>query len=159
MNGPVDATDARRRGEDELQQELRDLLSLAVVGDHLRFVLTGDDAAELAGWLEGAVAEWRAWAGRLAQALAASGVPPDGRVRSLARDIPLNWVPGGWLTAEEGRRLLAERLTTITEWTGYLRSQATAPRVELLGVVHSGLQAQQAAIQAASDASSPTTAP
>ena len=48
--------------DDELQRELRDLLTLAVVGDHVRWVLTGADASELADWLGDAIVEWRAWA-------------------------------------------------------------------------------------------------
>ena len=55
---------------DELQRQLRDLLCLAVVGDYVRRVLTGDETAELAEWLShdearrllasrlGAVREW-----------------------------------------------------------------------------------------------------
>lgn len=132
----------RSRGEDELQGELRDLLCLAVFGDHVRWVLTGDDAAELAGWLGGAIAEWRAWADQAAKQLAASGVPPDGRVRSLAKDIPLNWVPDGWLAADEGRRLVAGRLATVAEWACYRRSQAAGASAEVLDVICSGLQTQ-----------------
>jgi starvation-inducible DNA-binding protein len=81
---------------DELQAELRDLLCLAVVGDHVRWVATGDEAAELTEWLTDAVARWRALADRVASHLVTLGVAPDGRVRSLAEDIPLNWVPNGW---------------------------------------------------------------
>ena len=51
-------------GADELQAELRDLLCLAVGGDH---------------------------------------------VRSLARDISLNWVPDGWLGVEDAQRLVGGR--------------------------------------------------
>jgi hypothetical protein len=66
---------------DELQRERRDLLCLAVVGDHLRWVLTGDEAAELAEWLADAIAQWRAWADQVAKLLVTLGVAPDGRVR------------------------------------------------------------------------------
>jgi hypothetical protein len=34
---------------EELQCQLRDLLCLAVVGDHIRWVLAGDETTELAG--------------------------------------------------------------------------------------------------------------
>lgn len=71
----MNAAVARRRGEDELQRQLRDLLCLAVVGDHLRCVVTGDGAAEL----------------------------------------------DDWVTAEEARRLVGDRLITITERTRYRR--------------------------------------
>ena len=87
----------------ELQEELRDLLALAVVGDHVRWVLVGDEAGELADWLAGAVPQWRALADQVARHLVTLGVAPDGRVRALAKDIPFNWVPDGWLQADEAR--------------------------------------------------------
>jgi starvation-inducible DNA-binding protein len=128
---------------DELQGELRDLLSLAVVGDHVRWVLTGDEAAELSDWLVDAVLQWRAWADQVAKHLVGLGVAPDGRVRSLAKDIPLNWVPDGWLPADEGRRLVADRLRTVASWARQRRSQAGDPVVaQLLDAVYEGLEAQ-----------------
>ncbi|MGH9918745.1 MAG: hypothetical protein ACRD6W_07755, partial [Nitrososphaerales archaeon] len=94
----------------ELQRELQDLLCLGVVGDHVRWVLTGDGAQELSDWLVDATSQWRAWADQLAKHLVTLGVAPDGRIRSLAKDIPWNWVPGGWLSFDEARRLVADRL-------------------------------------------------
>ena len=108
----------------ELQGELRDLLCLAVVGDHLRWVVRGD-GGELGRWLSDAVPRWRALADEVAERLAALGVPPDGRVRSLAQDIPLNWVPEGWLPADEARQLLEQRLRTLREWSSRRRSNTT----------------------------------
>jgi len=128
--------------DDELQRELRDLLTLAVVGDHVRWVLTGADASELADWLGDALVEWRAWADQVAKQLVASGVAPDGRVRSLAEDLTLNWVPAGWLEADEGRRLLGARLRRVAGWACYRRSQATGPHAAVLDVICSGLRAQ-----------------
>jgi hypothetical protein len=132
----------RRVIEDELQRELRDLLTLAVVGDHVRWVLTGADASEFADWLGDAIVEWRAWADQVAKLLVASGVAPDGRVRSLAEDLTLNWVPDGWLEADEGRRLLGDRLRRVAGWACYRRSHATGRRAAVLDVICSGLQAQ-----------------
>jgi starvation-inducible DNA-binding protein len=129
------------RAGDELQGELRDLLSLAVVGDHVRWVLTGDEAAELAEWLAIAVPQWRALAERVAKHLVTLGVAPDGRVRSLATDIPLNWVPDGWLSVDTARRLVANRLRTLGEWARYRRSRATdRDTMQLLDAVCSGLE-------------------
>ena len=126
---------------EELQGELRDLLSLAVVGDHIRWVLTGDEAVVLAEWLADAVPRWRALADQVAKHLVTLGVAPDGRVRALAEDIPLNWVPEGWLHADEARQLIADRLGTVAEWARYRRSQATDPdTVQLLDAVRSGLE-------------------
>lgn len=99
----------------ELQEELRDLLRLAVVGDHLRWVLRGDGASDLAAWLEGAVPQWRAWAAVLARCMVERDVAPDGRVKTLARDITRQWVPSGWLGANEARRILAGRLGELIE--------------------------------------------
>ncbi|MGH3116002.1 MAG: hypothetical protein ACRDQ2_02605 [Gaiellales bacterium] len=124
----------------ELQRELRDLLCLAVVGDHIRWVITDDDG-ELADWLAAAVPEWRALADQVAKRLVALGVAPDGRVRSLAEDIPLNWVPEGWLSREEAERLLADRLHVVASWARVRRSQATDPdTARLLDTVSTGLE-------------------
>jgi starvation-inducible DNA-binding protein len=112
---------------DELQAELRDLLSLTVVGTHVRWVLIGDGAAEFRQWLNDAVVQWRDLADEVAKHLVTLGVAPDGRVRSLAKDIPLNWVPDGWLVTDEGRVLIADRLRDLAEWAGYRRSQAVDP--------------------------------
>jgi hypothetical protein len=130
-----------RPGEEgELQQELRDLICLAVVADHVRWVLTDDD--EFGEWLADAAAQWREWADRVATQLAASRVAPDGRVRSLVRDIPWNWVPDGWLTGEKGRRLIAQRLALVAEWASYRHSEAEGTDRELFDLVATGLQAQ-----------------
>jgi len=126
--------------ENALQHQLRDLLCLAVVGDHVRWVVTEDD--ELRAWLAEAAAEWRGWAEQVATALVASDVAPDGRVRSLARDIPLNWVPEGWLSGGHARRLIAERLALVAEWARYRHSQAEGADAELLDLVASGLETQ-----------------
>ena len=128
--------------EDELQGQLRDLLCLAIVGDHVRWVLSGDGTAELAEWLTAASDTWRAWAEEIAKQLAAAGVPPDGRIRSLAKDIPVNWVPPGWLDADAARALLADRLSTVSEWARYRRSQSVGARAESLEAVCSGFGEQ-----------------
>jgi starvation-inducible DNA-binding protein len=138
------SVDQPSTGED-LQQELRDLLCLAVVGDHLRWALTGDRAAELAEWLADAAAQWRAWADEVAKRLVTVGVAPDGRVRSLAQDIPMNWVPAGWLEVEEARRLLAGRVRSVAGKAAYRRSQASDADVHrLLDGVRFGLEEQAA---------------
>jgi starvation-inducible DNA-binding protein len=124
----------------ELQRELRDLLCLAVVGDHIRWVLTDDDG-ELAEWLAEAVPEWRALADQVAKRLVALGVAPDGRVRSLAEGIPLNWVPEGWLRRDEAERLLTDRLHVVASWARVRRSQAPDPdTAQLLDTVSTGLE-------------------
>ena len=124
----------------ELQRELRDLLSLAIVGDHIRWVLVDDDGV-LAEWLAKAVPEWRALADQVARRLVALGVPPDGRVRSVAEDIPLHWVPDGWISREEAERLLADRLHLLASWARVRRSQSTdLATTQLLDVVAAGLE-------------------
>lgn len=128
---------------DELQRQLRDLLCLAVVGDHVRWVVTGDETAELAEWLGEASTQWRAWAHQVANYLVKLGVAPDGRVRSLAKDIPGNWVSPGWLSHDEARRLPASRLGAVCEWARYRRSQAASRDTgRLLDAVCSGLEEQ-----------------
>lgn len=133
---------------EELQEELRDLLALAVAGDHVRWVLVGDDAGDLADWLADAVLLWRALADRVSRHLVALGVAPDGRLRSLTKDISLNWVPEGWLQTDEARLLVASRLRTVGEWACYRRSQATdLATSELLAAVCSRLRAQARAAE------------
>ncbi|MGH3305607.1 MAG: ferritin-like domain-containing protein [Streptosporangiaceae bacterium] len=140
---------ARAEMNDELQQELRDLLCLAVAGDHTRWVLSGEGTAELTEWLREAIAEWRAWADLVAGLLVARGVAPGGRVRSLAKDLPRNWVPPGWLSPDETRKLMAGRLTKVCEWARYRRSQAAeASTRRLLDTVCAGMEAQLARLAA-----------
>jgi starvation-inducible DNA-binding protein len=138
MNGQLDA----RLDPDDLQGELRDLLSLAVVGDHVRWVVTGEGAAELAEWLAGATSQWRAWADQLAKHLVALGVAPDARLRSVAKDIPVHWVPEGWLRPHDAAQLVVERLGSLAGWARYRQSQALDPEtVRLLDTISSGLEA------------------
>jgi len=146
----VNARDERLLDENPLQHELRDLICLAVVGDHVRWVLTDDD--ELADWLAEAVQEWRGWAERLAAQLVTSHVAPDGRVRALAKDIRLNWVPDGWLAGEAARTLLAGRLTWVVEWARYRRSQTEGTDAELLDSVAMALETQLRALMKDADA-------
>jgi starvation-inducible DNA-binding protein len=122
-----------------LQRELRDLLCLAVVGDHIRWVLVDDDG-DLAGWLAKAVPEWRALADQVARRLVALGVPPDARVRALAKDIPVHWVPEGWLRREEAERLLADRLHVIAARARRRSQSPDRATRQLLDVVGAGLE-------------------
>ena len=131
---------ARVGNESHLQRQLRDLICLAVVGDHVRWVLVKDD--EFGDWLAQATGQWRGWAEQVAAQLVASEVAPDGRVRSLAKDIPLNWVPEGWLSGSAARHLIAERLTLVAESARHRHSQAKGADVELLDRVAAGLEAQ-----------------
>jgi hypothetical protein len=130
----------RRTAENELQRQLRDLICLAVAGDHVRWVLTGD--AELGAWLAEAAGQWRRWADQVATQLVTSGIAPDGRVRSLVQDISVNWVPDGWLSGEDAAWLVAERLTVLGGWARYRHSQAQGADARLLNVVATGLEAQ-----------------
>jgi hypothetical protein len=129
-----------RRNESELQRQLRDLICLAVVGDHVRWVLTDDDG--LRDWLVEAADRWRGWAEQVAARLVASEVAPDGRVRSLVKDIPLNWVPEGWLSGDDARSWIAERLALVAGSARYRHSQATGADADLLDLVATGLEAQ-----------------
>ena len=138
-------TDQSRQGlaTKELQCELRDLLSLAVLGDQVRWVLAGDEAAVFASWLARATTQWRAWADQVATHLVALGIAPDGRVRSVSRDIEKYgfWVPDGWLLPAEAGRLVVERLGILAGWARYRLSQAINPdTVRLLETVCSGLE-------------------
>lgn len=132
----------------ELQRELGDLLRLAVVCDHVRWVVLGsEESAELGDWLREAAAQCREWADRVARYLVAAGVAPDGRVRSLAKGIPWSWVPPGWLSPDRAHRLVADRLATGCEWARYRRMQATSPGAgQLLDGVSAALEAYIASL-------------
>ena len=141
--GPMTAGSHERLAVRELQGQLRDLLTLAVVGDQVRWVLAGDEAEEFAEWLVEATADWRSWADDVAKHLATLGVAPDARVRSLAKDIPIQWVPDGWLGGDDAHRLIADRLRTIAEWARYRCLQAAAPdTARLFEAVCVGLETQ-----------------
>lgn len=130
-----------RHDVDELQHELRDLLALAVLGDHVRLVLTGADRTELADWLADASPRWRALADQVAAQLVAMGVPPDGRIRSLAKDISLNWVPEGWLSPDEAGRLVHQRVSSAASRARYRCSQTEDTAIgQLLETVSAGLE-------------------
>lgn len=137
---PEQSVSFRQDDENELQRQLRDLICLAVVGDHVRWVLREDD--ELGDWLTEAVGNWRLWADRVATQLVAAGIAPDGRIRSLVKDLPLNWVPDGWLSGDDARRLIAERLALVAEWARYRQLHAKGADSELLDLVAAGLEAQ-----------------
>lgn len=136
----MSASRERWKDENALQHELRDLTCLAVVGDHVRWVLRDDD--ELADWLAEAVQQWRGWAEQLAVQLVKSHIAPDGRVHTLAKDTRLNSVPDGWLSGEAARDLLAGRLTWVIEWARYRQSQAQGSDAELLDSVAAALETQ-----------------
>ena len=134
----------------ELQGELRDLLCLAVVGDHVRWVLAGDEVAELTQWLADAAGQWRTWADQVAKRLVVLGVAPDGRVRALAKDVPWNWVPDGWLQLDEARQLVGDRVSRVAGWARDRRSQVADPETaQLLDVVCTGLESQVARFRTA----------
>jgi starvation-inducible DNA-binding protein len=126
---------------DDLQEELRDLLALAVVADHVRWVAVGTERDAEQEWLAGAASQCRAWADQVAKQMVSVGIAPDGRVRSLAKGIPVHWVPDGWLRQDEAARLVAERLDILAGWTLYRQSQASDPDSErLLDGVAAGLE-------------------
>jgi starvation-inducible DNA-binding protein len=131
----------QRLAADALQRQLRDLLCLAVVGDHLRWAVTGDEAVELAEWLTAAVPRWRALADQVAKHMVSLGVAPDGRVRSLAKGIPLSWVLECWLRVDEAQRLLADRLRIVASANRQRRSQAAdRDTMQLLDAICTGLE-------------------
>jgi len=135
----------------ELQGVLRDLLCLAVVGDHVRWVLVDDEVAELVQWLVDSAGQWRVLADHVAKRLVVLGVAPDGRVRSLAKDVPFNWVPDGWLNLDEARELVGERLGRVAGWARARCSQALdRDTAQLLDAVCSSLEAQLASLRAPS---------
>lgn len=130
-----------------LQEVFRDLLRLAVVGDHARRAIRGEGSSEVAEWLRVAVPQWRDWAEVLARHMTNVDIAPDGRVKTLARDITRQWIPAGWLTVRDATNLLATRLTELVMWTHALQS-TTAGSEEAcsLAEIESGSRAQLRAL-------------
>ncbi len=83
----------------------------------------------------------------LAQDMTRLDIAPDGRVKTLARDITRQWVPLGWLTTPEARSLLTPRVDELIKWTQEQRSPATADDdTSSLAEIESGLRAQLRAL-------------
>src|SRR6185437_9067609 len=122
---------------------------LAVVGDHVRWVLQGDKLGEFGHWLVDASRQWREWADQVAKRLIALDVAPDGRVRSLVKDVPINWVPDGWLQLDEAQQLIGDRLNQLAGWALERSVHTTDPEtLRLLSMMSSGLATQAATFQA-----------
>jgi hypothetical protein len=61
-------------------------------------------------------------------------------VRSLAKDIPLNWVPAGLLEPDDARRLV-DHLHSVAGRAPYRLSQPTdSETTQLLGAICAGLE-------------------
>jgi hypothetical protein len=126
-----------------LQEVFRDLIRLAVVGDHVRWVVIGEGSAELAKWLRETVPQWRDWAEELAGYMTKLEIAPDGRVKTLARDVTRQWVPAGWLTTADARNLMAPRVDELIKWVQVQRSMTTGgDDRNYLAEIESGLAAQ-----------------
>jgi len=104
-----------------LQEEFRDLQSITVRADHLRWVTTGPGAASFDLQVRRLIGSWREAAEGVAASLAARGWPPDGREEAL-RDANLpRWLPPGWLDLADARNRLARDLQSLLEWTSARR--------------------------------------
>lgn len=82
-----------------LQAQLLDLLELVLVGQHMRWTLTGPRAEQLRARLGEMVEAWRSWAEVAAGQMVDNGTPPDGRLGTLAgrpESFPLR---AGWTDA------------------------------------------------------------
>jgi DNA-binding ferritin-like protein len=108
------------------------------------------DHERLTQWLADAAGQWRTWADQVAKRLVVLGVAPDGRVRALAKDVPWNWVPDGWLQLDEARQVVGDRVSRVAGWARDRRSQVVDPETaQLLDVVCTGLEAQVARFRTA----------
>lgn len=73
---------------------------------------------------------------------------PTVGVRSLAKDVPFNWVPDGWLDLDEARQLMGDRLSKVAGWAQARCSQVSDRETgQLLDTVCAGLEAQAADFQ------------
>jgi starvation-inducible DNA-binding protein len=98
-----------------LQNELVDLIDLALLGKHLHWNLTGPDFQALHEHLDGLVSEWQERADTTAERGRALGVFPDGQARTVGAQSRLAEVaPGEIRTSVVITTLLAALDETIT---------------------------------------------
>ena len=134
---------------DDLQEELRDLLCLAVVGDHVRWVLNGERRYGIR-------------AVRLVDAgLTMAGMGRPGRTAANNAGCPSRWSgaltgkgcsnelgPRRMAPTQRGQRLMGDRVNKLAGWALDRRSRTADPEtLQLLSVPSSGLETQAAALQ------------
>lgn len=100
-----------------LQDELRDLRSLVINADHIRWVTIGADSAALDTLLHTFADDWRELSDRVAHCLVAHGSPPDGRVSTLTDVSKRGWLPGGsWIAVDDARQWVCRELANLASW-------------------------------------------
>jgi starvation-inducible DNA-binding protein len=136
-----------------LQEELRDLRSLVVHADHLRWVTRGAAAKDLDALVYRFSEDWRRWSESIASCLVKLGVPPDGRVSSLTDGSYRAWLPDDWVETSEADRWILGELGVLAEWA-HVRKEAAEPLevVQLFEDIETGVAQERTELQNWSDA-------
>ncbi|MGH8935017.1 MAG: Dps family protein [Acidimicrobiia bacterium] len=118
---------ARKEVGVELQSTLVELLDLTLQGKQAHWNVTGPGFRPLHLQLDEMVDEYRAWTDQVAERMAAIGVAPDGRARTVAEDSPLSELSADALADRQVLELFSERLGAA--------AARIRPRLEHLGGV------------------------
>ena len=101
---------ARKEVGVDLQSTLVELLDLTLQGKQAHWNVTGPGFRPLHLQLDEMVGEYRVWTDEVAERMAAIGVAPDGRARTVAEDSPLPELPADPLADRLVFELFAERI-------------------------------------------------
>jgi hypothetical protein len=136
-----------------LQEELRDLRSLVVQADHLRWVTRGSAAEDFDALVYRFSEDWRRWSESIASCLVNLGVPPDGRVSSLTDGSYRAWLPDDWVETSEAVRWTLRELGILAEWA-HARKDAAEPLevVQLFEDIETGVAQERTELENWSDA-------
>jgi starvation-inducible DNA-binding protein len=156
---PVRATETRSGGEKGgttetlLQAELRDLRSLVVHADHLRWVTRGPAAEDFDALVYRFSEDWRRWTESIASCVIDLGIPPDGRVSSLTEGSYRAWLPDDWVETTEADRWMLGELGVPAEWAHVRKAEAEALEVvQLFDDIATGVARERTEFENWSDA-------
>jgi starvation-inducible DNA-binding protein len=101
---------ARQVTGDALQGTLVDLLGLSLLGKQAHWNIVGPRFRSIHFQLDEVVAAARTYSDTVAERAAALGVPPDGRVETIATTAAPTGPKDGWLQDDDVVRLLVDAL-------------------------------------------------
>lgn len=143
-----------------LQEELRDLRSLVVHADHLRWVTRGAEGSGFDEIVYRFAEDWRRWSECVARTLLGLDVSPDGRVSSLTDGSYRAWLPVGWVESPVAEQWIRRELKVLAEWAHVRKEQAAkADVVELFEAIETGVGEELAAFEKWSEVRAPSSVP
>ena len=125
-----------------LQEELRDLRSMSVRADHVRWVTSGPRADAFGALVGRFSVEWRDWTEKIAHSLIAHAWPPDGRISALKEERA--WLAAEWLEMGQASEWIARELEVLASWAHSRAEQVEADDlIQLFSDIEDGLAAQR----------------